>query len=652
MSARATDATRHRYELRDATGQLVAVHVRDDAPKGGTRFTWQRPDGRAGLGGIAAADLPLYGIERLDGLASQVVLVEGEKAAEALWSAGIAAVGTVTGAASVPGPTPLAELGGRDVVLWPDADPVGKRHMASIAERLRGVAGSVAIVQPEEGTPPGWDAADAVAEGQDIGSILATADLLRPEPGDGPTPGGPSTNASAPEAVITRLSAVTPQSLDWLWAGYIPSGMLTILDGDPGLGKSLLTLDLAARVTRGYPMPGDRDGVMHGPRGAVLLSAEDDLARTIRPRLDAAGADLDRVAVVVLRERDGSTRDPVISAADLRAVAMAIREVDAVLLVVDPLVAYLPDEVNANRDHDVRRALALLAALGERTGAAVVAIRHLRKASADNPLYRGGGSIGIIGAARAGLLVARDPDDPSGARRVLAVTKSNLGPLPPSLAFHVEVAPDMAQPQVAWQGGSTHRAADLLAPTAGRGGRSALDDAVDFLRELLTDGPVPVTDLYAEATAAGIARRTLERAKNQLGVRSVRPDGFTGPWSWALAAPYIANEERTSPRADDGEVRETMAEYGAEPAAAGRVGRRTAGPAAASLPDEIGLWGADGTVPGWRCPIDLGSGHLPALRTDGSVYCGTCHPMTAVLPVRQRPATTTERADTGREIAG
>jgi hypothetical protein len=93
---------------------------------------------------------------------------------------------------------------------------------------------------------------------------------------------------------------------------------------------------------------GRRDGVIHEPRGAVLLSAEDDLARTIRPRLDAAGAELDRVAVVALRERDGSTRDPVISAADLRAVEVAIREVDAVLLVVDPLVAYLPDEVNAN----------------------------------------------------------------------------------------------------------------------------------------------------------------------------------------------------------------------------------------------------------------------------------------------------------------
>src|ERR1035437_443326 len=143
----------------------------------------------------------------------------------------------------------------------------------------------------------------------------------------------------------------------------------------PGLVSGSRFAFPSARVTRGYPMPGDRDGVIHEPRGAVLLSAEDDLARTIRPRLDAAGAELDRVAVVALRERDGSTRDPVISAADLRAVEVAIRGGHAVRLVVDPLVASLPDEVNANRDHDVRRALALLAALGERTGAAVVAIR-------------------------------------------------------------------------------------------------------------------------------------------------------------------------------------------------------------------------------------------------------------------------------------
>ncbi len=638
-----TVAARRRFELRDASGQLVAVHVREDLPGGAKRFRWEQPDGRPGLDGVPVSELPLYGIEHLDGLGARVVIVEGEKAAEALWSADIAAVATVTGAASAPGRGPLGELSGRHVALWPDADAVGRRHMATLAERLTGIAASVSIVALPEDVPSGWDAADAVAQGRDLAAILAAAEPAAPQPATGRVTDR-SAPTSEPEVIVTRLSSVVALPLDWLWPGYIPAGMLTILDGDPGLGKTLVTLDLAARVTRGWPMPGvgvgahhdagdaqhhgrdHQDDVLHEARGAVLLSAEDDLARTIRPRLDAAGADVDRIAVVTLRERDGTTREPLISADDLVAVEQAIREVGAALLVVDPLVAYLPDAVNTNRDHDVRRSLALLADLAERTGAAVVAVRHLRKAGADNPLYRGGGSIGIIGAARAGLLVARDPEDPSGDRRVIAATKSNLGPLPASLAFTVEVEPSCSHPHVAWQGESAYRAAELLATAADRDELSAHAEAADFLRGLLADGPVPSTEVYAAAAVAGIATHTLERAKKDLGVRSVRPDGFTRPWSWALSAPYIARERRTSPRMNDGEVRERVARYGADAGSAGSVEGRTDDNRTAPRACDGGQSRGDAAVAGWRCTVDLGTGHVPALRSDGSVYCGTCHP--------------------------
>jgi hypothetical protein len=417
-----------------------------------------------------------------------------------------------------------------------------------------------------------------------------------------------------PEVIITRLSSVEPLSLDWLWPGYIPAGMITILEGDPGLGKSLVTLDLVARVSCGRELPGQPPGLVGKPRGAVLLSAEDDLARTIRPRLDSAGADVDRVAVVTLRERDGTTREPVICPADLREIEKAITAVDAALLVIDPLVAYLPDTVNANRDQDVRRSLSPLADLGERTGTAIVAVRHLRKAGADNPIYRGGGSIGIIGAARAGLLVARDPDDPTGERRIIAATKNNLGPLPPSLAFTVALRPGEPHPHIAWQGETTHRAADLLAPVEG-GERGACDDAEAFLRELLSAGPVPAREVPREARAAGIAPRTLERAKGRLGVKSIRPGGFTGPWFWRLPESYIANERRTSPPTTVGDVRGDLAMYTPDRTGVNGAGKATDG----SGP-------AEGTVPAWRCPADPGSGHAPAIRPDGALYCGTCHP--------------------------
>jgi hypothetical protein len=161
------------YELRDASGALVALHERHELPDGSKRFSWRGPDGTLGLGGMSVVDLPLYGIERLDGLAPTVVIVEGEKCAEALWSVGIAAVATVTGAATTPSSRVLAELGGCRVILWPDADEVGRRHMNAIAERLGGVAGAVSQVEPPEGVPAGWDAADAIAEGRDVRALLA-----------------------------------------------------------------------------------------------------------------------------------------------------------------------------------------------------------------------------------------------------------------------------------------------------------------------------------------------------------------------------------------------------------------------------------------------------------------------------------------------
>jgi Protein of unknown function (DUF3631) len=160
-----------RYRILDASGALVAVHCRQDGPEG-KRLWWEQPDGAPGLAGLSSADLPLYGIERLNGSAT-VVLVEGEKAADALLANGIQAVGTVTGASATPGAIPLAELTGRRVHLWPDADAVGRSHMAAIAERLAGVASAISVVEPPADVPAGWDAADAIAEGHDVTALLA-----------------------------------------------------------------------------------------------------------------------------------------------------------------------------------------------------------------------------------------------------------------------------------------------------------------------------------------------------------------------------------------------------------------------------------------------------------------------------------------------
>jgi hypothetical protein len=205
-------------------------------------------------------------------------------------------------------------------------------------------------------------------------------------------------------------------------------------------------------------------------------------------------------------------------------------------LIIDPLVAYLGPEINPHSDQAVRRALTPLVQLAETTGIAIVVIRHLNKSAARNPLYRGGGSIGLIGAARSGLIVTPDPDDPTATRRVLASTKSNLGPPPPSLAYHLEPAANGVA-VIAWDGPTHQTATSLLGEAAQAAAGGALDEAKKVLRAILANGPLAATLVQRQALQAGISRGSLFRAKAALGVRS-RKLGGADPseqsWRWSL----------------------------------------------------------------------------------------------------------------------
>lgn len=339
-------------------------------------------------------------------------------------------------------------------------------------------------------------------------------------------------SAEAPDktGVVKRLSGVAPEDVQWLWPGRLPLGKVAILDGDPGLGKTTLALDLAARLTTGRALP---DGWPCAAGGVVILSAEDGLADTIRPRLEAAGADCTRVlaleAIDQLIDQRIEQR-PLALPTDLDVLEQTIVEAEARLVIIDPIMAYLDGAVNANRDQDVRRALAPLAALAGRTGACVLCIRHLNKMPGANALYRGGGSIGIIGAARAGLLVAPDPADET--RRVLAVTKNNLAAPAPALLYRLEAVGNGSVARIAWEGTSGHTAATLLAQPGNGEERHELTDAESFLLDALRDGPRLARDVLTDGRQAGIGERTLKRAKASLRVDS-RKQG-QGGWTWEL----------------------------------------------------------------------------------------------------------------------
>jgi hypothetical protein len=211
--------------------------------------------------------------------------------------------------------------------------------------------------------------------------------------------------------------------------------------------------------------------------------------------------------------------------ADVPEIEGRLTATGARMLVIDPLMAYLAGTVNAHRDQDVRRALAPLAGMADRTGVAVVVVRHLNKGSGP-AIYRGGGSIGISGAARSVLLVGRDPDaDPNdrAPRLIVAVVKSNLAPTAPSMAYRLVDDTEHGCACIRWDADPTsHTAADLVSSHRDDDGHGARGDAVDVLLAMLAEGPMNARDLLREAANEGISDRTLQRAKARLGVESKR----------------------------------------------------------------------------------------------------------------------------------
>jgi AAA domain len=337
---------------------------------------------------------------------------------------------------------------------------------------------------------------------------------------------------------LVCVADIAAEPIRWLWPGRLPLGKLAVLDGDPGVGKSTITLTIAAKVSTGSPFP---DGSRPEPADVVLLSAEDEIGDTIRPRLEAAGANLERCWVLPDVRPEGEPPRPPELPLDLDQLEGYVKDRGAALVVIDPLMAFLSGQVDAHRDQDVRRALASMAAMAARTGAAVLIVRHLNKTSGGNPLYRGGGSIGIVGAARAGLLAAPDPDDEH--RRILAVTKSNLAAMPEALAYRLAPDEQYGVARVVWEGATTHTAADLLRvrPREDDGEAPAREEAETVLREILADGPVPARRVKQLARDAGVAERTLDRARLALGA-TTRREGF-GPgaqYLWALPDAMLA----------------------------------------------------------------------------------------------------------------
>ncbi len=394
--------------------------------------------------------------------------------------------------------------------------------------------------------------------------IASGAELVRRAYADGEDPGGiladfweqvrPIEPATQPGAILLRLADVQAEAVRWVWPGRIPRGKLAMVVGDPGLGKSFMTLDFAARISRGALWP---DGEKAERGDVVLLSAEDGVADTIRQRLDGLDGDPARIHVLV---GVGNPEKPASFnlAQDLTHLEDAVLKTRARLVVIDPLSAYLGG-VDSHKDADVRAILAPLAAMAERAGVAVVCVVHLNKSQQRQAIYRAQGSLAFVAAARAVFGVAEDQDDP--ARRVLVPLKMNLAPKPPGLAFRI------VNGSLVWDEGTVSMDADTaLGGVEARAERSERDEAKEFLREVLGDGPVRVEEVKKQAKAAGISDMTLRRARAELALRHFKI-GFPGMWMWALPENLLTGEHVDHPdqdRARSGDVSKIEVAHPAE----------------------------------------------------------------------------------------
>lgn len=357
------------------------------------------------------------------------------------------------------------------------------------------------------------------------------------------------------------------REVEWLWPDRIPLGKVSLLIGNPGLGKSLLTIDMAARVTRALSFPAHQPPALPGveqpttaasvngthsnsvpppstfppppsPGSVIILSASDDLTDTIRPRLDAAGADAKRVFVLP------KIRDLRTDFDKLRAAVEAAP--NCRLVIVDPVNAYVGPS-DSHFHTVVRRVLEPLAELAAEKNLAILAVTHLRK-NDGAAIQRAAGSMGFVSMARTIWTVAEDPQDP--ARRLFLPLKNNLGPDIPGLAFHIESHPTKRSPLITWDPTPltvSNRAA--LATPKPPGRPTERDAAREFLRHTLADGPRPARDLFREAKEQGFTPRTLQRAFHELDGHTTK-EGFLEGWWWSIGehpVEFIANPNDVIP---------------------------------------------------------------------------------------------------------
>ena len=332
-------------------------------------------------------------------------------------------------------------------------------------------------------------------------------------------------NFSVPLEII-KASEIEPKEVKWLWYPYIPFGRGTLLQGEPGDGKSKLVHAIAVLLSMGEPIP-FTETEENEPMTIIYQTTEDDADDTVVPRFNSAGGDGENLIFIKEDEKTLSFGD--------NRIREAIEKYNAKLLILDPLSSYIGENCSMNNANETRAEFNHLIAVAKDTGCAIVIIAHMNKMKDNNPLYRTNGSSDIAGAARSILAITRTPNKEAPAERYLVQVKSNLAPTGSAILFEVA---EKGVNFISEMEMTAEEAFLSLAPQIGRPNEKEMK-AKSFLIEMLQGGEMLSSDCEEKLEAAGFKKSTIKKAKKNAGVIS-KKKGFL--WYWSLPMSDIPRE--------------------------------------------------------------------------------------------------------------